>query len=201
SVLTAFGVDRVCRFAFDYALAHPPLGGRPLVTSVDKANVLRSYAFWRRHFDAVAQEYGDRVDASRIYVDAFCAHLVLAPQKVHVAVAENMFGDIVSDLGGAVAGSLGLAPSGDIGDVHGVFQSAHGSAPDIAGQGVANPVATILSAVMLLEWLGLGEMAADIERAVAESLTDGASRTADVGGTAGTQAAAQAVIAALRGPA
>lgn len=200
SVLTAFGVDRVCRFAFEYAIDHPPLGGgRSLVTSVDKANVLRSYAFWRRHFDAVAAEYGDRVDASRAYVDAFCAHLVLAPQAVHVAVAENMFGDIVSDLAAAVAGSLGLAASADIGDRHGVFQSAHGSAPDIAGRGVANPVATILSAAMMLEWLGLAPVAADVEQAVERSLADSGSRTADVGGSAGTQAAAQAVIAALRG--
>ena len=201
SVLTAVGVDRVCRFAFEYALAHPRLGGgRPLVTSVDKANVLRSYAFWRRHFDLVSNEYAPRVDAGRMYVDAFCAHLVLAPQAVHVAVAENMFGDIVSDLAGALAGSLGLAPSADIGDAHAVFQSAHGSAPDIAGKGVANPVATILSAVMMLEWLGLDEVAADLRQATETSLADNNSRTADVGGSAGTQAAAQAVIAALRGP-
>ncbi len=201
SVLTAAGVDRVCRFAFEYALKHPRQGVRPLVTSVDKANVLRSYAFWRRHFDAVAAEYADRADSSRVYVDAFCAQLVLAPQTVHVAVAENMFGDIVSDLAGALTGSLGLAPSADIGDQHAVFQSAHGSAPTIAGKGIANPIATVLSAVMMLEWLGLRELAADLDRAVDVSLGEPQSRTGDVGGSAGTQAAAQAVIAALRGPA
>jgi 3-isopropylmalate dehydrogenase len=206
-ILTAAGTDRIVRFAFDYALTHPPLAGRPTVTSVDKANVLRSYAFFRSRFDRIAAGYAGRVSASRVYVDAFCAQMVLDPRSIHVAVAENMFGDIISDLAAGIMGSLGLAPSGDIGDAHAVFQPAHGSAPTIAGKDIANPVATILSAAMMLEWLAgrargaaLRGMAADIRGAVDQAIADPSTRTRDIGGSAGTRACANAVIARLRGP-
>lgn len=199
-VITAEGTDRVCRHAFEYALNHPRAGETPSVTCVDKANVLRSYAFWRRRFNAIASEYTGRVEARHVYVDAFTAHLVLEPAAVHVAVAENMFGDIVSDLAAALVGSLGLAPSGDIGDRHAVFQPAHGSAPTIAGRGVANPIATILSAAMLADWVGEHSMAADIEQAARAALARPSGRTRDIGGVAGTQVVAGLVIEALRGP-
>ena len=97
--------------------------------------------------------FSGRVNVDRVYVDAFCAQMVLRPTSIHVAVAENMFGDIISDLAAGIVGSLGLAPSGDIGDRHAVFQPSHGSAPTIAGKDEANPVATILSAAMMLDWL------------------------------------------------
>jgi 3-isopropylmalate dehydrogenase len=206
-IITAAGTDRIVRTAFEYALAHPPLQGRPTVTCVDKANVLRSYAFFRSRFDAVAADYAGRVDTARVYVDAFCAQMVLNPTSIHVAVAENMFGDIVSDLAAGIVGSLGLAPSADIGDGYGVFQPSHGSAPNIAGKDEANPIATILSAAMMLEWLAerqsrevLTDMAADIRAAVDQAIGERSSRTRDIGGTAGTHACADAVIAHLGGP-
>jgi 3-isopropylmalate dehydrogenase len=206
-VLTATGVDRIVAWAFEWAAAHPPVSGPPKVTCVDKANVLRSYAFWRRRFDAVAARYAGRVAADHQYVDAFVAQVVLAPETVHVAVAENMFGDIVSDLTAAVVGSLGLAPSGDVGERHAVFQPAHGSAPSLAGRGVANPVAAILSGALLLEWLAprqgapvLATAARAIHDAVGQALADPATRTADVGGRASTAACTAAVIAALPRP-
>ena len=205
-IVTARGVDRIARFAFEYALAHPPLRGSPTVTCVDKANVLRSYAFFRSRFDAIASDYVGRVETNRVYIDAFCAQMVLDPTSIHVAVAENMFGDIVSDLAAGIVGSLGLAPSADIGDNHGVFQPAHGSAPGIAGKDEANPLATILSAAMMLDWLAqrtpndaLSGMAADIRAAVNQTIARPSSRTRDIGGTAGTRACANAVIANLSG--
>ena len=206
-IVTAAGVDRIVRFAFEYALAHPPLSGLPTVTSVDKANVLRSYAFFRSRFDRIAADYAGKVSANRVYVDAFCAQMVLDPGSLHVAVAENMFGDIISDLGAGIMGSLGLAPSADIGDAHGVFQPSHGSAPIIAGKDVANPAAAILSAAMMLEWLAertsrpaLRAMAADIRAAVDQAIADPSARTRDIGGSAGTRACAAAVITRLQGP-
>ncbi len=209
-VMTAAGVDRVCRFAFEWAENHPQLTpDRPRrhVTCVDKANVLRSYAFFRSHFDSVSRDYTGRVDAVATYVDAFCAQMVLQPESIHVAVAENMFGDIVSDLAGALIGSLGLAPSGDMGARYGVFQPSHGSAPTIAGKGIANPVATILSAAMMLDWLGVSRaserlvgFAADLVGAVDRALADDSALTRDVGGVASTFSCAEAVAAGLEGP-
>ena len=206
-IITAAGSDRIIRFAFDYALANAPLSGPPTVTCVDKANVLRSYAFFRSRFDALAKVYFGRVATNRVYVDAFCAQMVMRPTSIHVAVAENMFGDIVSDLAAGIVGSLGLAPSGDIGDVHAVFQPSHGSAPTIAGKDEANPIATILSGAMMLDWLSrkdhanvLAGMAADIRSAVDRTLDEPASRTRDLGGPAGTRACAATVAANLRGP-
>jgi 3-isopropylmalate dehydrogenase len=206
-IVTAAGSDRIIRFAFDYALANPPLSGAPTVTCVDKANVLRSYAFFRSRFDSIAPQFGRRVNVERVYVDAFCAQMVLRPTSIHVAVAENMFGDIISDLAAGIVGSLGLAPSGDIGDCHAVFQPSHGSAPTIAGKDEANPVATILSAAMMLDWLAgkrsannLTGMAADIRFAVERAIDDPETRTRDLGGAAGTRACAAAVIANLKGP-
>ena len=179
----------------------------PTVTCVDKANVLRSYAYFRSRFDSIARGFSGRVSADRVYVDAFCAQMVLRPTSIHVAVAENMFGDIISDLAAGIVGSLGLAPSGDIGEAHAVFQPAHGSAPTIAGKDEANPAATILSAAMMLDWLAgrrsannLTGMAADIRLAVEKAIDDPAARTRDLGGAAGTRACAEAVVANLKGP-
>lgn len=206
-VMTQWGVDRIARFAFDWADQHPVSGRPKRVTCVDKANVLRSYAFFRSRFDAVANSYAGRVEADRCLVDAFAAEVVLRPARFHVAVAENMFGDIISDLGAALVGSLGLAPSGDIGDRHAVFQPAHGSAPALAGKNVANPVATVLSAALLLNWLRprlslpvLDAMARDINQAVEATLANPATRTADIGGQASTTAVTDAIIGHLAEP-
>ncbi len=203
-VVTEAGIDRIVEAAFDWALSHPRPDGSVHVTCVDKANVLRSYAFFRRRFDTVAARYQGRATWDHIYVDAYVAQVVLNPQQFHVVVAENMFADIISDLTGGLVGSLGLAPSGDVGREHAVFQPAHGSAPTLAGRGVANPVATILSAAMMCDWLAdrkkdprLTSMARDIEQGVRSALASPDSHTADLGGRASTAQCAGAIIAAL----
>src|SRR4029079_11449422 len=123
------------------------------VTCVDKSNVLTSMAYMRGVFDERAKLNAD-LSADRCYVDAMALNLVRKPWDYDVIVTENLCGDILSDLAGGLAGGLGLAPSGDIGDRHAMFQPAHGSAPDIAGRGVANPSAMLLSCAMMLDWLG-----------------------------------------------
>jgi 3-isopropylmalate dehydrogenase len=173
-----------------------------VVTCVDKANIFRSLAFFRRIFDEVALGYPD-VHTEHALVDSFAMNLVLHPERYDVLVTENMFGDILSDLAAALVGGLGLAPSGDIGDEHAMFQPAHGSAPDIAGQDRANPVATIISARMMLDWLALRHddaalrTAADlIERAVVHTMESGA-LTADLGGPLGCSEFGDAVASAI----
>jgi len=169
------------------------------LTLVDKANVLPSMVFFRRVFDEVAVEFPD-VATDRIYVDAAALHLVRRPESFDVLVTENMFGDILSDLAAALVGGMGMAPSADIGDQAAVFQPSHGTAPDIAGKGIANPVATILSAAMLLDWLDLpecGSAAQRIRNAVAGALSDPACRTPDLGGRMTTQQMTSAVIERL----
>ena len=204
-VITRNGTEKVVHQAFQLArsrYARNP--ARPAkVTCVDKANVLSSYAFFRSVFDSVADQYPD-VERDHVYVDAMTAFQVQRPQTLDVLVAENMFGDIISDLAAATVGGLGLSGSGDVGDEHGLFQSSHGSAPDIAGQGIANPVAAILSAGIMLDWLGRRHKDEDavrvgalIERAVATALLDESDRTTDLGGNATTQRAGDAVVRAL----
>jgi 3-isopropylmalate dehydrogenase len=207
-VVTRPGVLRICRQAFELARRRrgaPRDGGRR-VTLVDKANVLKSYAFFRAIFDEVAADYPD-VQAEYAYVDAMTMYLVQRPGHYDVIVAENMFGDILSDLAAATVGGLGMAPSGDIGDHYALFQPSHGTAPDIAGKGVANPVATILSAGLMLEWLGrrdgnddAARAAACIEAAVDAVTHAGRILTPDLGGPATTGAVGDAVVAALPGP-
>src|SRR5690606_6602856 len=123
------------------------------VTCVDKSNVFRSFAFFRKIFDERAKRFPE-IEADHVYIDACALYLVRRPWDFDVMVTENMFGDILSDLGAGLIGGMGFAPSADVGDRHAVFQPSHGSAPDIAGQGRANPTAMILSAAMMLEWLG-----------------------------------------------
>ncbi|HEV8673436.1 MAG TPA: isocitrate/isopropylmalate dehydrogenase family protein [Methylomirabilota bacterium] len=204
-VITRSGAARICRQAFELARRRPgaPLDSRHRVTCVDKANVLKSYAFFREVFDQVATDYPE-VEATHAYVDAMAAYLVQAPARYDVIVTENMFGDILSDLAAATVGGLGLAPSGDIGDDYALFQPSHGTAPDIAGKGIANPLATILSAALLLEWLGqrhrdpaAGDAARLVETAVVTVLGAGRPLTPDLGGDATTAVVGDAVAAAL----
>jgi len=192
--ITRRGSQRLFRMAFQQARRR-----RRRVTLVDKANVLPSMAFFRSVFDEVAAEFPD-VEAERTYVDAAALFLVKRPQAFDVLVTENMFGDILSDLAAGLVGGMGMAPSGDIGDKHAVFQPSHGSAPDIAGRGIANPIATILSAAMLLEWLGSDETRAGADRirhAVERTLADPTQRTPDVGGQLTTRAMTDAIVAQL----
>ena len=187
-------------FHFSFRLAQQRRGH---LTLIDKANVLGSMAFFREIFDEVALEYPD-VTTSRLYVDAAAMLLVQRPWDFDVMVTENMFGDILSDLAAGLVGGLGLAPSGDIGDKVAIFQPSHGTAPDIMGKGIANPLATILSVSLMLDWLGrrrddprLRAGAADIDNAVRLALASGDATTVDLGGKVRTADVARAVIARL----
>ncbi len=193
-VLTRKGCERICRMAFEQARAR-----RKKATLVDKANVLPSMVFFRRIFLEVAEQYPD-VQAECVYVDAMALYLVQRPHTFDVIVTENMFGDILSDLLAGIVGGMGFAPSADIGDDCAVFQPSHGTAPDIAGKGIANPVATILSAAMMLKWLpdpdaqACGER---IESAVAAALLDPLNRCADVRGPLTTLEMTERIIQCL----
>jgi len=171
SVNTAFGVQRVARYAFNRAMARP----RRKLTLVHKTNVL-TYAgdLWQRTVDGLAKEFAD-VSVDYCHVDAASMFFVSQPERFDVIVTDNLFGDILTDLGAAVAGGIGLAASGNInpeGTAPSMFEPVHGSAPDIAGQRKADPTAAILSAAMLCEHLGLAAEAAKIEQAVAEDLVE-----------------------------
>lgn len=193
--------EKLFKFAFELAAGRKAAGRGPgKVTCVDKANVFRAFAFFRDMFDAEASKHADLI-ADHAYVDATALWMVQKPWDFDVMVTENMFGDILSDLGAGLMGGLGLAPSADIGLEHAVFQPCHGSAPDIAGQGVANPFAMILSAAMMLDWLGIKHdnpaLLADGKRlreAVENVVADGAHLTRDLGGKSGTADAARAVL-------
>ncbi len=189
--ITRKGAERICRCAFDLARER-----RRKCTLVDKANVLPSMVFFRRIFDEVGASYPD-VEKEHVYVDAMALFLVRKPEAFDVIVTENMFGDILSDLAAGIIGGMGMAPSADIGEDCAIFQPSHGSAPDIAGKDIANPVATILSAAMMLDWLEEKEAAAAIERAVATVLSDPASRTPDMGGTLSTRELTKRIIAEI----
>lgn len=196
--------EKLFRFAFGLAKDRKDQGrGEGRVTCVDKANVFRAFAFFREIFDAEAAKHPDLV-ADHAYVDAMALWFVLKPWDFDVLVTENMFGDILSDLGAGLMGGLGVAPSADIGLDHAVFQPCHGSAPDIAGQGIANPLAMILSGAMMLDWLGVrhdnAAMVADgarLRTAVEAVIADGTVLTSDLGRRASTQQAAEAVMAML----
>jgi 3-isopropylmalate dehydrogenase len=186
------GSERLFRAAFRHAERR-----RRHVTLVDKANVLPSMAFFRSIFDEISAEFPS-VRTERIYIDASTLYLLQRPASFDVIVTENIFGDILSDLAAGLVGGMGLAPSADIGDRHAVFQPSHGSAPDIAGRGVANPLATILSVAMMLEWLGHPETvrgSAMIYRAVETLCADPAACTPDLGGSFSTSAVGERVAA------
>lgn len=196
--------EKLFAFAFALAKTRKEAGRGPgKVTCVDKANVFRAFAFFRKMFDAVANQHPDLM-ADHAYVDATALWMVQKPWDFDVLVTENMFGDILSDLGAGLMGGLGLAPSADIGLEHAVFQPCHGSAPDIAGQGLANPLAMILSGAMMLDWLGMKHdvpaMTQDgtrLREAVEDVVARGDAMTRDIGGTASTEVAARAVLDAM----
>jgi 3-isopropylmalate dehydrogenase len=200
-MITREGTQRVVDFAFRLSQSRKgrPSDGRCRVTCVDKANVFRSFAFFRKVFFEVADRYPG-IDSDAVYVDAMSLYMVTSPSQWDVLVMENQFGDILSDLGAGIVGGLGLAPSAEIGDRHALFQPSHGSAPQLAEKNVANPLATILSAGLMLNWLGEKHgdpkalaAATAVEQAVTAILLDGKIRTADMGGTASTSDVAQAV--------
>jgi len=204
-VITRPGAERIVRYAFRLAQGRRGASsdGAHRVTCVDKANVLKSMAFFRQVFDEVAREF-PAIQTEHAYVDAMTLYMVKRPLSFDVVVTENMFGDIISDLGAGTIGGMGLAPSADVGDIWGVFQPSHGTAPDIAGKGIANPIAQLLSVGLMLEWLGerkqddaARKAAQAIEAAVAATLADRRFHTADIGGSASTGAVGDAVASRI----
>lgn len=201
--ITRAGTARVSNFAFKLATQRKLLGKSARVTCVDKANVLTSMAFFRQVFEDVASSYPD-IAHDTAYVDAMALTMVRKPWTLDIMVTENMFGDILSDLAAGLIGGMGMAPSGDIGNDYGLFQPAHGTAPDIAGQDKANPCAMFLSAAMMLDWLAqrhsqprLSDWARAIESAIETALSSGRALPMEYGGSAGTKGMTQAVIDAL----
>ena len=199
-MISRAGTARVCDFALQLARQRKAQGKPGHVTNVDKANVFASMAFWRQVFVDRALAFPD-LTTDHAYVDAMALNLVMKPWVYDVLVTENMFGDILSDLIAALVGGMGMAPSADIGDQYALFQPAHGTAPDIAGQGIANPCAMILSAAMMLDWLGqrhgdtaLADGARAIESAVQGALASGTVRPRDFGGNSGTADIVRAVL-------
>ena len=171
-LMTRKGCERVCRFAFKLAMEKTkgaPEDGRKRVTLVEKSNVLRSFYFFRQIFAEVGREFPG-VEAETLYVDAASAALVMRPEHFQVVVTENMFGDILSDLGGATIGGLGMCPSANVGDERAYFEPIHGSAPDIVGKNKANPLSQILAAGMMLAYLGRKKEALLLEKAVRQAL-------------------------------
>jgi 3-isopropylmalate dehydrogenase len=204
-IITRAGTEKVVEFAFRLAERRDgrPGDGKRVVTCVDKANIFRSYAFFRRVFHEVAARHPE-VAAEAVYVDAASMYMIQNPSAFDVIVTENQFGDILSDLGAGLVGGLGLAPSAEVGDAHALFQPSHGTAPQIAGRDLANPLAMILSGAMMLRWLGerhgdegLGRAAARIEAAVERVIAEGKTLTPDLGGSAGTRTVGEAVGRAL----
>ena len=199
-VITRATSEKLFDFAFDLARRRREKGSKGLVTCVDKANVFVSMAFFRKIFDERARNFPD-IEARHHYVDAAALDLVKRPWDFDVMVMENMFADILSDVGGGIVGGMGLAPSAEIGLEHALFQPAHGSAPDIAGRGLANPTAMLLSTAMMLEWLGhrhgqerLVEAADALDQAVERAFAEGAAFPAEIGGPHGTAEITRAVM-------
>ena len=200
SRLSRRGCERLFDFAFRLARQRKQRGLPGKVTCVDKSNVLTSMAYMRGIFDERARQNPD-LTIDYCYVDAMALNLVRKPWEYDVIVTENLFGDILSDLAGGLAGGMGLAPSGDIGDTHAMFQPAHGSAPDIMGRGIANPTAMLLSCAMMLDWLGeqhhhapATDAAQRLERAVFGAYAAGRVKPFEFGGSDGTAAVTRAVL-------
>jgi 3-isopropylmalate dehydrogenase len=170
-----------------------PEDGRKRVTLVEKSNVLRSFYFFRQIFAEVAREF-PQVEAENLYVDAASAALVMRPEHFQVLVTENMFGDILSDLGGATIGGLGMCPSANIGDERAYFEPIHGSAPDIVGKNKANPLSQILAAGMMLDYLGRKKEALLLEKAVRQALEKERFRISSAGQVEGGARRAAAAI-------
>ena len=195
AVFTRKGIERIVRYAFELAKKR-----KKHVSSATKSNALLfSMVFWDEVFWSVAKEYPD-IKADQYHVDNMCAQFVLNPGRFDVVVGSNLFGDILSDLAPATVGSLGIAASANLnpeGEFPSLFEPVHGSAPDIAGKGIASPIGTIWSGAMMLDHLGYPEAAKAVEEAMEAVVGDKGIKTPDLGGTATTEEVGDAVIAAL----
>ena len=190
-LITKKASERICNYAFQYAKNN----NRKKVTGVHKANVLKKTdGLFKEVFYKVAKNYeSDKIEAEDFYVDATAMYLLTRPQSFEVIVTTNLFGDILSDEGAGLVGGLGLIPSANIGEKRALFEPVHGSAPDIAGKGLANPTAMILSSMMMLEYLGEKEAASKLDKAVLKVLSEGKTVTSDLGGNATTMEMAEAI--------
>lgn len=202
--ITRATTQKLHDFAFRLATKRSSRGGKGAVTCVDKANVFRSMAFFRKIFCERAERF-PAIEAGCHYVDATALDLIRRPWDFDVLVMENIFGDIISDLAGGLVGGMGMAACAEIGDAHGLFQPAHGSAPDIMGQDKANPVAAILSAALMLDYLcdraenpAPGNAAALIESAVEQGFADNRIRPMEFGGDMGTKAVTNEILDLVR---
>jgi len=195
TVFTRRGCDRIMRYAFELAKTR-----KRHVTSATKSNgIIYTMPFWDERFAAIAKQYPD-VRTDQFHIDILTAHFVRHPDWFDVVVGSNLFGDILSDLGPAVVGSIGIAASGNLNperEFPSMFEPVHGSAPDIAGKGIANPIGQIWSAAMMLRHFGEAEAAAAIERAIEAVLADGGPRTPDIGGRATTKELGAAIASAV----
>ena len=192
-IITRFGAERISRYAFEYARDH----GRRKVTLAHKANILKyTQGLFLEVAHQVAEEFPEIEWEDRI-IDATAMQLVLDPYRFDVLVMENMFGDILSDLMAGLVGGLGFAPAGNIGDDAAMFEAVHGSAPDIAGKGIANPTSLLLSACMLLDHVGQAATAARIREALAAVVRSGEVRTVDMGGSSTTREFTEALVRSL----
>ena len=192
-VVTAQATDRIARAAFEYAVKN----GRKSVAAVHKANIMKlGDGLFLERVKQVAKEY-PQIEYSEVIIDALCMRLVREPQKFDVLLMENLYGDIVSDLCSGLVGGLGVVPGANIGAEAAVFEAVHGSAPDIAGKGVANPLGLIKSAVLMLEHIGELSASERLASAIDEAMTSGEALTADLGGTATTADVAAAIIKRL----
>jgi isocitrate dehydrogenase (NAD+) len=193
-IITREGCRRVAQFAFDYALKH----GRRKLTIVHKANILKALTgLFLETVREVGAKYEGRIQVEDRIIDACAMQLVLDPGRFDVILTTNLFGDILSDLIAGLVGGLGLAPGANIGRDAAIFEAVHGSAPDIAGQGIANPVAQMLAAAMMLEHVGRDDLASRLKRALEATMIEDGVRTQDLGGRASTAEFAQAVIRRL----
>src|SRR5467141_3138067 len=192
-VNTGKGVERIIRAAFEWAKSH----GKKRVTMSDKSNAIPTHRVWQDRFKAISREY-PQIAAEHRYVDALALELVREPQRFEVIVTNNLYGDILSDLGAGLVGGLGLAASANLhpGSRQALFEPVHGSAPPLAGKGIANPMAAMLTGGLMFEHFGHSGAAADLKRAVRAALAAGV-RTPDLGGSAGTRAVADAVRALI----
>lgn len=196
-IITEKASTRIARFAFDFARKN----GRKRVTAVHKANIMKlADGLFLDCFRRVAAEYPDLQADDRI-IDNLCMQLVMRPEDYDTLVLENLYGDIVSDLASGLVGGLGVVPGANIGEGVAVFEAVHGSAPDIAGQDIANPLALMRSAIMMLHHLGMDDVVARLRAAIRHVIVDEGIRTRDLGGTAGTTAFTDAVVRALESPA
>ena len=192
-IITREASERIARYAFEYSRKE----GRKQVTCVHKANVLdKTCTIFQEACRSVAEEYTDIIYNEQI-VDACAMRMILNPEYFDVIVTTNMFGDILSDEAAGLVGGLGLAPSGNIGEKYAIYEPVHGSAPDIAGKGIANPIANILSAGLMLGWLGENKSAKMIEDAVLKVLVEGKTLTPDLGGSASTKEIAAAIASKI----